>query len=114
MCKCQDIQPITSFKLYIIQGYLYLKIGTHVEKVSLESITTGGENVSSTSITIDSVGQTLLVGVIPDQTSVVALSIEGVLYWEGKSFEIVENNIVWTGSFNLDPTDEVILLYQEQ
>lgn len=114
---CKEDEPKLDIKMFVINGFLYLRINDKTTKVQLPTGTGGGgySSVESLPVTIASNGQTLLINVIPAGKEVVAFSINGILYWPSENvYEIVENNIVWTGgpATTLETTDTVVLLVQ--
>lgn len=64
-------------------------------------------------VPITAYGQTVLTMVAtPLVPSTVYLKVNGVEYYQTVDFTIAANVITWAGSFNLDTTDYVVVVYQ--
>lgn len=117
LCCDSGDTSITQIDAKLIGKYLQIVVNGAVARVDLTPISGGGGGMPSELplpvdivIPVSSNGQVLFSGVIPENTIIVELIVNGVVYSKGLSFTTSGANLTWTNeAFDLIIGDTVIL-----
>lgn len=109
---CGEEAMIPGLNVRLIGTTLYITYNGKTQQVPLNTLGGGGgtgEPPKTTEIEITSDNQTYFSNIIPIDDQLLYIYINGDVYFENKAYTVTDRNVTWTGEFNLEMTDTLIL-----